>query len=144
MAGQIIFKVLPDFKITLVYYRGTIDVQLLKNHLVKMTASENYNPEFNAVTDFGNCDFNITNQELAAVADHIKQASGVLGKRQHAFISRKPKQQVLSSLFSMLMGSVPVGFNEVDSKREAFEFVGVKPKHQKLVRDEFKSLAKQS
>lgn len=140
MTGQIYYKVMKNIGLTLIYYEGVIDLDVLKEHFLKMGGDPDYSPEFNAITDFGECEFVVTNNDVKNAVEFVRNSKSLLGKRKQAFIFRTPKQQAISSLFSMLSGNLLVTFNVVSSLREAKMYVDVKPDHYKLVQQGFRTI----
>ena len=144
MTGQIKFKVLPDIRLTLIYYNGVINLNLVRHHLIKIAAHEDYDPSYDAITDFGVAQMQVTNEEVKQAAELVKNSKQLLARRKQAFIFRTPEQQVISSLFSMLSGNLPVTFNVVSTLREAKIYVGVKPENYEKVQQGFDELSKES
>ncbi len=137
MAGQIYYKVLKDIKLTLICYNGIVDLDIFKDHTIKLGNDPDYDPCFNAITDFGDCEFLVSNQDVKKAVDLLKNSESLIGQRKHAFIFRTARQQVISSLFSMLSGDLPVVFNVVSSLREAKSYIELNPAHYPLVQQEF-------
>lgn len=140
MTGQIYYKVLKDIRLTLIYYEGVIDLNILKDHYISMGSDPDYDPQFNAITDLGSCEFNVTNQDITDAVEFVRNEKSLLGKRKQAFIFRTPKQQAISSIFSMLSGRLPVTFDVVSSLREAKMYVDVSPEDYPLVQQGFNSI----
>ncbi|MBT8267585.1 MAG: hypothetical protein HKO96_10525 [Flavobacteriaceae bacterium] len=141
MTGQVKFKVLPDIKLTLIYYEGMINLPMVKRHLFKMGSHKDYDPSYDAITDFGHSVMEVTTEEIKEAAEFVKNSKPLLGKRKQAFIFRTAEQQVISSLFSMLSGDLPVTFNVVSTLREAKIYVGVKTEHYNKVQQVFSELS---
>ena len=140
MTGHIKYKVLKDIGLTLIYYEGLINLKIVKDHLITMGNDPDYDPGHDAITDFGNCEFEINTDDITNVANFLRNAQELLGERKQAFIFRTPKQQAISSLFSMISGDLPVIFDVVSDLRDAKIFVGVQPEHYPVVLSEFNKM----
>ncbi|NNK70901.1 MAG: hypothetical protein HKO96_10530 [Flavobacteriaceae bacterium] len=134
MTGNIRFKVLPNIKLTLVYYEGNITLAVLFEHLTRLGSHESYNAEFNTISDFGTCVFEVNNKIIKEAADFVKKDTRTLGKRKNALLFRDPKQQVITSLFSMVVGEILINYNIVPNFRKATEFIELKQKHFKIAK----------
>ena len=141
MTGQIRFRVLSEIKLTLVYFRVLITLPILKTHLTNLGSYHNYDPTFNTISDFDNCDFDVNNKIIQQAAEFVRTDKKTMGKRKSSLIFRDPKQQSIISLYSLVVGDIPITYNVVSSLREAVEFMELSPDHYQLVVNTFKELA---
>ena len=142
MSGQILYEVLPEIKVCLILYSGEITLDLVKSHLQKMGSDPQYDPKFDAITDFGESTPIVTNQEIEEVVKFMRSAELVIGERRQAFIFRTAKHQAISSIFSMLASDLPVTFDVVSDLRKAKEYIGLEVKNFKLISDTFLQMKK--
>ena len=140
MKGNIKYKILPNIRMSLILYSGEISIDMVKSHLQKMGTDELYDPEFNAITDFGDSIPMVNNKEIEEIITFMRSADLVIGERRQAFIFRTPKHQAISSIFSMLAREIPVTFDVVSDLRQAMEFIGMSILEFNLVEDAFREM----
>ena len=126
MTGQIRFTIDPKLRLTLVYYQGLINWDIVIEHVFKMKSDPAYNRNYNAITEFGMSELDFSQEEISRMAQGLMEQDEIFGNRKHAFIANSSKQLSVASMFSLHTMETKVDFNIVRSLREALEFVNIK------------------
>ena len=96
------YKINKEEKFIIEYYYGQIeieDVMFLKDTLSK---EESFNASYSIIHDFRNSNLKLSQEDLKNHLEFVKKHPTFLGERDVAFLTSRPNEVVLTTLFSML------------------------------------------
>lgn len=137
MPNAIRYRVLTDVPLTLVFYDGVVDIHHFYEHVKNLGSDPDYNPGYNAISDFGNSSLVVSQQQIKEIAEYFMENRELVAKRKHAFVTRTAEQMAKISLFSIYTRILPVEYSVVSSMEEAYRFIGLNGEHFPTVMNEF-------
>jgi hypothetical protein len=105
------YKIIYDRPLIVEYYNGLItaeDLIYLKNVIKE---EPNYNLYFNTILDLRDCDLQINTEGLRTIVDFFISSSEKTGIRKVAYLTSKPNQVVIATLYSILVESSGLNFD---------------------------------
>ena len=105
------YKILYDRPLIVEYYNGLISTGDLI-HLKNVIKEEpNYNFYSNTILDFRDCDLKIEMEELETIIHFFKSNFEKKEKRTIVYLTSKPNEIVLATLYSVLAENAELNFN---------------------------------
>lgn len=105
------YKILYDKNLIVEYYNGIInaeDLIFLKNVIRN---EPDYNLYSNTILDFRDCDLQIDYKGITKIIDFFKSKHVVNGSRKIAYLTSKPNQVAIATMYSQLAKESELGFN---------------------------------
>lgn len=106
--NHINYTIIGELKLVIEHYAGSIkmkDIICLKKQICKQNI---YSPEFDVIMDFR---FATLNFEVADLNNYVKFANNhkqIIGNRKTGFITSRPKQVALTTIFGYIKGDLPI------------------------------------
>lgn len=94
------YKIIKDWKIIVTYYAGDTTLDELKDAAILMSKDEEYSPNFSVINDLRDCNLHVDVEEVEGYVEFMKNDLGMMSNRIVSFLTLKPMEVVLSSLFS--------------------------------------------
>ncbi len=96
-----IYKLFPKLNLIVVYYRGDIILSDIKSMMTELTNEPDYSPKYDTINDFSDSNILVNEDNIEDYIRFLKRLQYSIDKRKIAFITNKPKQVVLTYLFSV-------------------------------------------
>lgn len=90
------------------HYWGSItmdDIIALKKAISKQT---HYSPKYDVIMDFRSAQLNFTVHEVGDYVRFANKFSNIVAKRKTGFITSRPKQVALTTIFGYIKGNLPI------------------------------------
>lgn len=102
------YKILIPHKTIVSYYYGDISIDDLINCKTQMSEDKDYNPNYNLLLDFRNCNLNFSKASVIKHVEFVQNNKKIRADRFTVFLTEKPNEVVLTKLFEMLKGDLPI------------------------------------
>ncbi len=99
MKGQLRFTVLAELKLVLVYHSVVLKINDLLVQINLRNEHPLYNPSFNTIYDFRDCDFEIKQSDFEICVEEAKKNPVYRIVKKFAILVNKPKESVLTVSF---------------------------------------------
>jgi len=96
------YKILPDKKLIIEYYSGTIDVPDLMDFKNIISEDPDHNFYFNTLIDFRDAKLVVGKKELDNILTFFRKKFKPEGIRNVAYLTSTPNEVVLTKLFSLV------------------------------------------
>ncbi|MFC2089235.1 hypothetical protein ACFLT1_00555 [Bacteroidota bacterium] len=97
------YKIIAEKSLIVQFYSGDVFMEDLI-YLQKIISNElNYKPTFDIVADFSEANLILTEKDLNDYSEFIKNHPKIQGKRKAAYLTSKPQEVVMTTLFSELI-----------------------------------------
>lgn len=100
--------IINELNLIIEHYEGSIkmeDIILLKK---KTSVQTGYSPNYDVIMDFRHATFDFAVEEVSDYVDFANSYEMIIGKRKTGFITSKPKQVALTTIFGCIKGDLPI------------------------------------
>jgi hypothetical protein len=105
------YKILHDRQLIIEYYNGLISAEDLIHMKVVIKEEPDYNFYSNTILDLRDCDVKIDMEELKTFIDFFKLNYEKKEIRTAVYLTSKPNEIVLATLYSVLAENAELNFN---------------------------------
>lgn len=134
------YKIIPSCNIIIEQYNGPILMQDIIDIKKEISSHSNYSPNFNVIMDFEYSDLVFNSSKLI---DYIEFANGfnkIYGKRKTAFLTNTPNEVVLTTIFGLVKGDLPIDSNTFSTFGAIASWFGLSPLEYEQIETELKRL----
>jgi hypothetical protein len=141
MKGQLRFTVLEELKLVLVYYSGILKINDLLVQINLRNEHSKYDPTFNTIYDFRDCDFDIKISDFELCVEEAKKNPVYRIEKKVAILVNKPKETILTfSFISSVKQFSSNNFEVFYGISIALQYVEVSLKQKRHIEHELKKL----
>lgn len=134
------YKILSDLKLIIENYTGCVsmdDVIAIK----KETGLDRiYSPNFNVIMDFRDANLVFEPFEVSKYIDFANNSNIIYGERRTAFLTSKPNQVALTTIFGLTKGKLPIESNTFSTLDALISWFNLMPEDHKIVLEELEIL----
>ena len=102
------YKILTEERLIVEYHSGEINVDdfILSREIVSSDSA--YSPDYDLIFDFRDVDMIVSPQDIVKFVDFFRNFSPILGTRKSAYLTSRPNEVVITTLFSRGIGNLPI------------------------------------
>lgn len=119
------FKIVPEKKLIIEYFSGTINL----DEIIKLKYLESKNPhfcpDFNIIDDSRDAEFLLNEKDIKLYIKILSNNELFVGKRNAAYLTKTPHQVVIATLFDLLKKELPLNIKIVSTIDAALQWVGI-------------------
>ncbi|SNR78538.1 hypothetical protein SAMN06265371_11346 [Lutibacter agarilyticus] len=130
------YKILPEMKIIIEYFSVETVLDDMISHRKVLIQDNNYNPNYNFVTDFRDTNLNFSESDLLSYIDFAKTYPNMAAKRRGAILTENPKQTVISHLFILNLDDLPFIVDIFSTMDAALRWVGLSSTYKEIIENE--------
>jgi len=142
--NSIKYKIIPSCNIIIEQYSGPISMEEIISTKQKISHDSSYSPNLNVIMDFEKADLIFESTKLKDYVHFANTFKKIYGKRKTAFLTSKPNEVVLTTLFGMQKGDLPVDTNTFSTLGAIAAWFGLSPEVHKIIDQELEHLKQQS
>lgn len=101
------YRIIPELKIILEYFCGKTGLIDLVEHRKILIQDNDYDSNFNSITDFRDTDFVASRKDVAAYVEFTKSTPKMIGKRRAAILADTPQQTVIPAIYILKTQDLP-------------------------------------
>ena len=117
------YKILSDLRLVVVYYHGSVSIDDMIEFALFISTQENYNKEYNQLIDFRESDVEINPKDIKKWIEFLKNNPRFIGYRKTAFLTAKPIDVVVATLYREWKGNLPIDINDFSTLRAAIQWI---------------------
>lgn len=106
--NQIKYIIINELNLIIEYYSGSISMEDMIQLKKETTEQRTYSPNFDVIMDFRDSTLNIEVAGLSKYVDFANTFDKIVGKRRTGFITSKPNEVVLTTMFGFIKGDLPI------------------------------------
>jgi hypothetical protein len=125
MNNSISYKIIPEKKLVLEYFCGTLTWKDIVNNKKKLVLEKEYNPTYNIIDDVRDAFATFTEEGINEFVKLLNTHKGLYGNRRSAILTNTPNQIVNSVMLDSLKKDLPINFKTVSTFIEAAKWVKV-------------------
>ena len=94
------YKILKDEKLIIEYHTGRITtLDFIESRRI-ISSDESYNPDFDLIFDWRDVEMIVTQDDINEFIIFFKKFSKIVGDRKSAYLTSKPNEVIVTTLFS--------------------------------------------
>lgn len=112
------YKIITNERLIIEYHSGDISVNEFLESRKIISSVPDYNPYFDLVLDFRDVNMLANEKDIKRFVSFFKGFKQILGKRKSAYLTSKPNQVVITTVFSLDIKDTPVSpmtFSTIDA-----------------------------
>lgn len=102
------FKILKKERLIIEYHSGDINVEEFIDSRKIISSSSDYNPAFDLIFDFRDVNMIVNQQDIEKFVVFFKKFNPILGDRKSAYLTSKPNEVVITTLFSVKIKNLSI------------------------------------
>jgi hypothetical protein len=124
MQNSIKYTIYKEHGLVISWYSGIIGIPDIREHLIKLSCDPDYSPEFDEIHDFRFCEFSFETSALkTGTVNFLRDELKIAARRKVIFLTTKPKQVVMTTLFSKIIGELPMLLQVYSTTRAASKYL---------------------
>jgi hypothetical protein len=112
------YKIFPEDRLIVEYHAGDINIDDFIESRKVISSAQEYSADYDLVLDFRDVNMIVTSKDIARFVDFFRGFDQIHGTRKSAYLTRKPNEVVVTTLFSMKVkdsGLTPMTFSTIDA-----------------------------
>jgi len=105
------YKILSNLKLIIENYTGCVSMDDMIAVKKEVGLDIDYSPNFNVIMDFRDAHLAFKTLEVANYINFANKSNVIYGERRTAFLTSKPNQVVLTTIFGLTKGKLPIESN---------------------------------
>ena len=134
------YKILKKEKLIVEYHFGDINIADFINSRIMISSDSEYNPDFDLIFDFREVNMIVSQQDINKFVVFFKNYIPILGKRKSAYLTSKPNEVVITTLFSMNIKELSVLPNTFSTLEGVTAWIGNKEINTQILGDIIREL----
>ncbi len=134
------YKIIPSCNIIIEQYNGPILMQDIIDIKKEISIQSNYSPNFNVIMDFEHSDLVFDSSKLTDYILFANSYNKIYGKRKTAFLTSTPNEVVLTTIFGLIKGDLPIDSNTFSTFGAIASWFGLSPSEYEQIESELKKL----
>lgn len=102
------YKILADKKLIIEYHAGKINIDEFIESRNIIISDVGYNPDFDIVFDFRDATMDVSREDITKFVEFFKNRKTIHGSRKSAYLTKKPNEVAITTLFSMRVRDLPI------------------------------------
>lgn len=144
MKKEMSYKIIEESRLIIEFFSGDINIDDII-HLQNIISDElNYNPTFDLVFDTREANILVNEKDMIKYLEFVKNHPKIYGKRKAAYLTSKPNEVVVGTLFSKLINDVPIHANVFSTTEAIVNWLKNKNIDNQLLTSVINTLKKQS
>lgn len=108
----------------------------------EISTQKNYLPTYNLLIDFRKADLIFDTAKVSRYVDFVNNFPQIHGKRKTAFLTSRPNEVVLTTVFGLIKGNLPIDSNTFSTLNAALAWLGLTQANYNLVYTKLEQLKK--
>lgn len=117
------YQIHKECNLIMSWYCGSLTISNIKNLMLRLSKELYFSKNYDIVHDFRNCNLEIDGDELPEYIDFLDKELNIIAKRRVAFLTNKPNQVVLATLFNVLLIETPLVTRVFSTPEAVFQFL---------------------
>jgi hypothetical protein len=136
------YKILPEQKLLLQYFKGMVNIDVTIASLSKLSNDNSFNSSFNSIVDFRDAFLQFEEKDAAKFIEFLQKQNIFNPNKKIAFLTDTPNQVVLLTLFSAFAQNFNL-LNKIFSTLEiSLHWIPIDENDKSLIINEFSLLKK--
>lgn len=106
--NHINYTIISELKLIIEHYTGSITMEDIIRLKKDISKQNKYSPKHDVIMDLRYATLNFEVADLNNYVNFANSYEQIIGKRKTGFITSKPKQVALTTIFSYVKGSLPI------------------------------------
>ncbi len=102
------YKIFTTERLIIEYHFGDINIDDFIESRKIISSDQEYNPDFDVIFDFRNANMIVDEKDIKRFVEFFKKYTPIMGKRHSAYLTSKPNQVVITTLFSINIEGAPI------------------------------------
>jgi hypothetical protein len=134
------YKILNKERLIVEYHSGDINIDEFINSRKIISSDSEYNADFDLIFDFRDVNMIVSQQDIDKFVVFLKNFNPILGKRKSAYLTSKPHEVVITTLFSMNIKDLSILPHTFSSLEGVVAWIGNKDINTQILDDIFREL----
>ena len=118
------YKILKKERIIIEYHAGNINIEEFINSRNIVSSDIDYSSDMDVIFDYREANMIVNHHDIERFVKIFKNTSKIVGNRKSAYLTKKPKHLVVTTLFSQGIKDTPVLTETFSTLKAAVSWVG--------------------
>jgi len=135
-------KIITELGVIVEHYFGAVNMEDIIALKREISLDNNYSPNLNLIMDFQKAKILFDKSALPLYFEFAENFKIIHGKRNTAFLTNTPVGVVLSTIFDLMKGNLPVTSDTFSTLEAVTSWLGYTTGEFNIIRDELEDLRK--
>jgi hypothetical protein len=119
------FHIYSDFKTILEHFSGDIKIKDIIRVKQSISTNSSYSPKFNVIMDFREAHLVFDTSKVSEYVRFANNYPKIYGERKTAFITSRPNEVVITTIFGLTKGDLPIDPRTFSTLQAALLWMGL-------------------